>query len=693
MAAFDDVRLRRGKGENVGILGTLGGRRIAPLWVAVAIVAVTLLAVWGVFRLVGDQRDFELLRWGDRLASAAAGADRVAGKFTADGLGVLRSAAANPTVQIYLSELAVTHFDPAAVEQGEAKRSFVGSYVASLGQRGLFRPAGAASTDGNLSAGVALFGADGALIASTQGFAPSRESVAALWSVAASQGRAIGSAVVDGKAVATFVVPIMPLQAITPNAPPVGFLVGSSILGNEFWAAFEATGAADMQTVLLDRHGDEVSRLGPPMDKGKGVGSLAVNARENAGLLQAAAAPDALLLAAGPDGANALLYGKAVAGTPWVIVTHIPESVALSGVNERLQSLLVSLLFGLLALIAAVFALWRHGAATHAAEAASVAEAHSAALARRERMLQTVADTHPGSLVLLDPDNRIIFANARFAGDAGSDPASLVGRALSDTLPAHIARIAAETLGRCQAEGRAVSGGEIEDADGRSLSLTAVPLRGVDEDRKGALLSLDDISEAVKRRQDKVHFYWTLTNLLLEAIDQRDPGAAAHSRRVSALAAELSAALGADREEVETTKLAGALLNVGKLFVPAELLTKTGPLTDGEKRQIASGGERWLGLLSQISTDLPIGSVLSDARRLMNGAGLAEDAPARREARVIVVANGFVAIVSPRTYRARKTPHEAVEELVQSGKNGTDVVAALRGLDLGGWNDQPLDGH
>ena len=70
---------------------------------------------------------------------------------------------------------------------------------------------------------------------------------------------------------------------------------------------------------------------------------------------------------------------------------------------------------------------------------------------------------------------------------------------------------------------------------------------------------------------------------LAKAVDARDTYTGSHSERVSDLAARVAQRLGLDAEQVELTRLAGRLHDLGKLAIPEEILRKPGTLTDSER--------------------------------------------------------------------------------------------------------------
>ena len=532
----------------MGISGAIEdrGSRTA-IAIGIAIVLLTMAAVWGIFRIVGSERDFELQRWQQNLEKTASGAEQAAEKVLTESRATLRMAASNPSVGIYMSELAAAGGDGAGVAQGAIKRGYVDAFVRSLGSRGAFSAAGGAGK----GSALALYGTDGALVSATPAFrVPEGCGDLAISSLA--NGRADNSTTClsNGSAYLVLAVPVMPLQVTSPDAAPVGFLLGIRALGPQFWSDFTVARGGDIDVWLLKADGQGGVLLGPPSSGAK------TGERVGGEVLQAALKTPSSLRAgelAGPG--NVLVLARNVPETDWNVVSFVPSNIALKGVDEQLRSLLLSLLMALLAVIAAVLALWRHGVALREREAARLERERADALAERE---------------------------AR-----------------------------------------------------------------------------------------RVRLYWTLTNALLEAIDQRDPGAAAHSRRVAQLATKLAQQLGLDEGEVETTRLAGALLNAGKLYVKQDLLLKAGPLSLEERREISAANDRWLDQLSQVSLELPLGRVLKRAQELMSGlrdpeSNDAADDTTGREAEIVVVANAFVALISPRAYRDRKAPEEAVEYLRSS---------------------------
>ena len=174
-------------------------------------------------------------------------------------------------------------------------------------------------------------------------------------------------------------------------------------------------------------------------------------------------------------------------------------------------------------------------------------------------------------------------------------------------------------------------------------------------------------------REAGLKLYRSVAEVLLQAIDQRDPGAAEHSRRVAALSRQVTLRMGLPGADADTAELVGALMNVGKLFVPVPLLTKSGALEDAEASQFAEGATRWLAILADTPLNLPLAPVLEEAYRLGRGESGSGSAFANI-AHTAVAANKAVALMSPRAYRMAHSPQETLEIL---GKSQPPVPAPI----------------
>ena len=142
---------------------------------------------------------------------------------------------------------------------------------------------------------------------------------------------------------------------------------------------------------------------------------------------------------------------------------------------------------------------------------------------------------------------------------------------------------------------------------------------------------------------------------LVHAIELKDASTAAHTWRVVLYTRALVEEAGLDRETVERLTVAAALHDVGKIDIPDGILTKPGPLTDGQYRVMQTHAALGYERLVRMGEDDPrvLALVRHHHERWDGGGypdGLAgEDVPL--EARYFAVIDSFDAMTSVRPYR------------------------------------------
>src|SRR5215210_3379258 len=168
---------------------------------------------------------------------------------------------------------------------------------------------------------------------------------------------------------------------------------------------------------------------------------------------------------------------------------------------------------------------------------------------------------------------------------------------------------------------------------------------------------------------------------LARAVDARDVYDGSHSERVAELAGRIAARLGHQQEQVELTRLAASLHDLGKLAVPEEILRKPGPLTDGERLVLERHPQIGYRMLESLGVD-PVAEWVLHHHERWDGAGYpdglhGDDIPLG--ARIILVADAFDAMTNDRVYRRRVAPEQAVAELERCAGSQFDpeIVAAL----------------
>jgi putative nucleotidyltransferase with HDIG domain len=177
-------------------------------------------------------------------------------------------------------------------------------------------------------------------------------------------------------------------------------------------------------------------------------------------------------------------------------------------------------------------------------------------------------------------------------------------------------------------------------------------LEGVVAERTGELQAANDELEGAYLNLK--HTLIGTVQAMARLVESRDPYTAGHQRRVAALAEAIGRELDLEPEAQQAVALAAIIHDVGKIAVPAEILTKPTRLTPIERQLIEQHAEVGHGILAPIGFPWPIADIVFQHHERHDGSGyprhLVGEA-VRLEARVLAVADVVEAISSHRPYR------------------------------------------
>ena len=172
-------------------------------------------------------------------------------------------------------------------------------------------------------------------------------------------------------------------------------------------------------------------------------------------------------------------------------------------------------------------------------------------------------------------------------------------------------------------------------------------------------------------RQSLSRLRTTLTSAvesLASAIEMRDPYTAGHQERVTRLARAIAAEMGLPGDRIEGIQIAGVIHDIGKLYVPAEILSKPTKLSDLEYSMIKMHAEVGYTILSKIDFPWPIARIVRQHHEAINGSGYPLGLTGKDillEAKILSVADVVEAMSSHRPYRAALGIQSSLEEISQ----------------------------
>ena len=175
-----------------------------------------------------------------------------------------------------------------------------------------------------------------------------------------------------------------------------------------------------------------------------------------------------------------------------------------------------------------------------------------------------------------------------------------------------------------------------------------------------------DITERKNAEEKLRRALQTTIEMLTQAVERRDPYTAGHQRRVAGLAAEIALAMGMDTEAADEIRMTGYVHDIGKISVPAEILSKPGKLSVIEMNIIKEHPQNGREILQDVEASMPLAEIVYQHHERLDGSGYPKGLRGEDillEARILAVADVVEAIFSNRPYRPAKGLDAALEEI------------------------------
>jgi PAS domain S-box-containing protein len=306
-------------------------------------------------------------------------------------------------------------------------------------------------------------------------------------------------------------------------------------------------------------------------------------------------------------------------------------------------------------------------------------------LNKQDDLFHSISDSTPSILTIFDSDNQYWFVNASAARELGYAGNDVLGKRPAALLGAERGRRVEKSLDQVKKTNQTLEVLD-RDVDGggviRYIQTSYQPLAPFGEFPGGVIARSENVTTIVVERERRERMLRQIIATLVGVVDRRDPYASGHSSRVGKLSRALALEMQLPEADADAAEIAGSLMNFGKVLISRSILTKTETLSPEELQRIRDGILTSADILSGIDFSAPVVPTLRQVLERYDGAGVPEGLTGDAilvTARIVAVANAFVALVSPRAYRAGIPFTHAVERLSQDNGKAFDprVVAAL----------------
>jgi PAS domain S-box-containing protein/putative nucleotidyltransferase with HDIG domain len=320
------------------------------------------------------------------------------------------------------------------------------------------------------------------------------------------------------------------------------------------------------------------------------------------------------------------------------------------------------------------------------------------ALERRKRALEALRESEERFRALVEQsisgiyilqDGVFTYVNQRLAAIGGYEPQELVGKSVLELAPPELrARLQLEMAQRLSGTAKTAHYTlSLRRKDGSPVDVGIHATRAVVDGKPAIMGIMQDVTERNVSEQTARRHEAQLEKALIGAIEAvstmvelKDPYTAGHQRAVGDIAAAIGQELGLEQEQVKGLRYAGYVHDIGKIAVPAELLSKPGKLTVNEFELIKTHAQQGFDVLKDIKFPWPIARVILEHHERIDGSGYPRGLKGEEislEARILAVADTVEAMSSHRPYRAALGLEAALREIgEQAGKRYDAQVAA-----------------
>jgi putative nucleotidyltransferase with HDIG domain len=230
--------------------------------------------------------------------------------------------------------------------------------------------------------------------------------------------------------------------------------------------------------------------------------------------------------------------------------------------------------------------------------------------------------------------------------------------------------------------------GDLKTVDKGEIYTNVIDLMQENNIRHMPVIENGSIIGVVSLRDLLNHYHKNLEHLLEEtvaalsyAVEKRDPYTAGHQDRVAQLACAIAQQMGLSAKQVSGVSMAAIIHDVGKMYVPSQILNKPGKLSEAEFTLIKIHPQVGYDILKPIQFPWPIAQIVLQHHERLDGTGYPKGlvgADILLEAKIITVADVVEAIASHRPYRPSLGIDVALGEIEKhSGKFYDEQIVDL----------------
>jgi PAS domain S-box-containing protein len=200
---------------------------------------------------------------------------------------------------------------------------------------------------------------------------------------------------------------------------------------------------------------------------------------------------------------------------------------------------------------------------------------------------------------------------------------------------------------------------------------------------RGAIVDITERKKAEERLNETLESlrkaFGATIQAMVAAVESRDPYTAGHQIRSANLARCIATEMGLPKEKIEGIRMVGSIHDIGKLSIPAEILSKPTKLTNIEFSLIKEHSKQGYEMLKNVESPWPLAEIVYQHHERMDGSGYPRKLKGDEiliEARIMAVADVVESMASHRPYRPALGIDKALEEIEKNRGTLYDITVA-----------------
>ncbi|MFC1811772.1 HD domain-containing phosphohydrolase [Thermodesulfobacteriota bacterium] len=308
------------------------------------------------------------------------------------------------------------------------------------------------------------------------------------------------------------------------------------------------------------------------------------------------------------------------------------------------------------------------------AELEGMVERRTASLRESEAKYRALFEDSRDAIYISDAEGKFLDVNPFTLDVFGYTREEMIGK---DVLEIYVSPDDYEKFQREIAQKGSVKDYEVTLRTNSDTEMDCLVTSSIWRAEKGSILGYQGIiRDITKQKQDRETLKQTLENLrktmkgtiqaMADTVETRDPYTAGHQQRVAQLARAIAENMGLSETQTEGIYMAGIIHDLGKISVPAEILSKPGQISEMEFNLIKIHPQAGHDILKKIEFSWPIAQIVLQHHERMNGTGYPDGLAGEDillEARILAVADTVEAMASHRPYRPAIGIAFALEEI------------------------------